>query len=202
MPGLGLSGGDLGDKEGTAATRETGGVPAYSAGLLPYRFAQDGTLEVLIVHPGGPIWAGKDDGAWSIAKGEYHHDEDPQSAADREFAEELGQAPPRGERLDLGELLQPSGKRVRAWAVEADLDARNIVSNEFEMEWPPHSGKMTSWPEVDRAEWMPVAKAEQKLLRGQVEFGASCPTLGELLNHGLQVSTRPSRDARSRVRKR
>lgn len=122
------------------------------------------------MHPGGPIWAGKDDGAWSIVKGEYRLDEDPEDAADREFAEELGQVPPEGERLDLGELRQPSGKRVRAWAVEVDLDVRSVVSNEFEMEWPPRSGKTASWPEVDRAEWMPVAMAERKLLKGQVPF--------------------------------
>ena len=137
---------------------------------MPYRFAADGALEVLLVHPGGPIWAGKDDGAWSIAKGEYHDDEEPEMAADREFAEELGQPPPEGERLDLGELRQPSGKVIRAWAVEGDVDTESVVSNEFEMEWPPRSGKMASWPEVDRAQWMPVATAEEKLLKGQVAF--------------------------------
>ena len=145
-------------------------MPVRSAGLLPYRFAADGALEVLLVHPGGPIWAGKDDGAWSIAKGEYHDDEEPEMAADREFAEELGQPPPEGERLDLGELRQPSGKVIRAWAVEGDVDTESVVSNEFEMEWPPRSGKMASWPEVDRALWMPVATAEEKLLKGQVAF--------------------------------
>jgi predicted NUDIX family NTP pyrophosphohydrolase len=145
-------------------------MQALSAGLLPYRFARDEVLEVLLVHPGGPFWAGKDDGAWSIAKGEYQPGEDAEMAADREFAEELGQVPPQGERIDLGELRQPSGKRVRAWAVEADLDVRSVVSNDFEMEWPPHSGKVASWPEVDRAEWMPVATAERKLLKGQADF--------------------------------
>jgi len=145
-------------------------MPAHSAGLLPYRFTRGRVLEILVVHPGGPFWLNKDDGAWSIAKGEYEPGEDPETAANREFAEELGQDAPAGERIDLGELRQPGGKVVRAWAVEADLDADHIVSNEFEMEWPPHSGRRTSWPEVDRAEWMSVSTAKQKLLKGQVGF--------------------------------
>ena len=145
-------------------------MPARSAGLLPYRLRGDRVLEVLVVHPGGPFWANKEDGAWSIAKGEYAPSEDPQEAADREFAEELGREPPSGPRIDLGELRQPSGKVVRVWAVEGDIDVENVVSNEFEMEWPPHSGQVTSWPEVDRAAWMPVASARSKLSRGQVGF--------------------------------
>ncbi|MGA2529027.1 MAG: NUDIX domain-containing protein [Acidimicrobiales bacterium] len=145
-------------------------MPAMSAGLLPYRFGQDGILEVLLVHPGGPFWAGRDDGAWSIAKGEYEPDEDPETAAEREFAEELGQSAPRGQRIDIGEIRQPSGKRVRAWAVEGDVDAEHIASNEFEMEWPPRSGRKAWWPEVDRAAWLPVLEARRKLLKGQVAF--------------------------------
>jgi predicted NUDIX family NTP pyrophosphohydrolase len=145
-------------------------MPARSAGLLPYRFAEDGVLEVLAVHPGGPFWASKDDGAWSIAKGQYEPGEDPQAAADREFAEELGQAPPKGPRIDLGELRQPSGKQIRVWAVEGDLDADEVVSNEVELEWPLRSGKIASWPEVDRAAWMSVATAKRKLVKGQVGF--------------------------------
>jgi len=145
-------------------------MPAQSAGLLPYRFGEHGVLEVLIVHPGGPFWAGKDDGAWSIAKGEYGPGEAPEEAANREFAEELGTEPPVGTRIDLGELRQPSGKRVRAWAVEAELDADSIVSNQVEIEWPPRSGKKALFPEVDRAAWLPVARAKQKLLKGQVAF--------------------------------
>lgn len=145
-------------------------MPVHSAGLLPYRFGADGALEVLIVHPGGPFWAGKDEGAWSIVKGEYQLEEDPELAADREFAEELGQPAPQGERLDLGEQRQPSGKIVRAWAVEADLDVESFVSNQFEMEWPPRSGRTGSWPEVDRAEWVPLTAARQKLLKGQLVF--------------------------------
>jgi len=145
-------------------------MPTQSAGLLPYRFTEGGVLEVLIVHPGGPFWASKDDGAWSIAKGEYGPDEAPEEAANREFAEELGKEPPLGTRIDLGELRQPSGKRVRAWAVEGELEVESIVSNEFEIEWPPRSGRKAFWPEVDRAAWMPAATAKQKLLKGQVVF--------------------------------
>ena len=145
-------------------------MPRQSAGLLPYRFSAERVLEVLLVHPGGPFWAGKDDGVWSIAKGEHEPDEAPEAAADREFAEELGADPPTGTRIELGELRQPSGKKVRAWAVEGQVDAENIVSNHFEMEWPPRSGKTASWPEVDRAAWMPVSTAKQKLLKGQVAF--------------------------------
>jgi predicted NUDIX family NTP pyrophosphohydrolase len=145
-------------------------MPAPSAGLLPYRFGAAGALEVLVVHPGGPLWASRDDGAWSIAKGEYGPGEDAEQAAEREFAEELGQPPPPGPRLDLGELRQPSGKRVRVFAVEGDLDVESVSSNEFEMEWPPRSGEYRSFPEVDRAAWLPVALARHKLLAGQVGF--------------------------------
>jgi predicted NUDIX family NTP pyrophosphohydrolase len=145
-------------------------MPTQSAGLLPYRFSGDGILEVLIVHPGGPFWAAKDDGAWSIAKGEYDPGEAPEEAANREFREELGKEPPLGTRIYLGELRQPSGKRIRAWAVGGEIDVESIVSNEFEMEWPPRSGRRAFWPEVDRAAWMPAAVAKQKLLKGQVAF--------------------------------
>jgi predicted NUDIX family NTP pyrophosphohydrolase len=145
-------------------------VPARSAGLLPYRFTYEGIIEVLIVHPGGPLWAARDDGAWSVAKGEYAPGEEPESAAEREFAEELGQVAPPGPRLDLGELRQASGKLVRVWAFEGDLDTASVVSNEFEMEWPPRSGKRARWPEVDRAAWMPVEQARRKLVKAQVGF--------------------------------
>jgi predicted NUDIX family NTP pyrophosphohydrolase len=144
--------------------------PLRSAGLLPYRLGEGCVLELLLVHPGGPFWAKKDDGAWSVAKGEHDADEEPEQAASREFAEELGQQPPPGPRLDLGEIRQPSGKRVRVWAVEGDVDVEAVVSNEFELEWPPHSGRTTSFPEVDRAAWMPAATAKRKLVKGQVEF--------------------------------
>jgi predicted NUDIX family NTP pyrophosphohydrolase len=130
----------------------------------------EGVLEVLVVHPGGPFWVNRDDGVWSIAKGEYVLGQDPEEAANREFTEELGQEPPLGRRIDLGELRQPSGKLVRVWAVDGDLDVENIVSNEFEMEWPPRSGKTASWPEVDRAAWVSVTSAGRKLTKGQVGF--------------------------------
>src|SRR5258708_7200693 len=115
----------------------------YSAGLIPFRIGQTGALEILIVHPGGPFWSKKDDGAWSIAKGEYEPDEDPLVVAEREFVEELGTLPPTGERLELGEISQSGGKRVVAWAVSGDVDIdAGVTSNSFEMEWPPKSGKL------------------------------------------------------------
>jgi predicted NUDIX family NTP pyrophosphohydrolase len=141
-----------------------------SAGLLPYRFGAGRMLELLIVHPGGPFWAKKDDGAWSIAKGEYELGADPQEAANREFVEELGLGLPPGPRVDLGEIRQPGGKLVHVWAVEADFEVDVIVSNQVELEWPPRSGVRMTFPEVDRAAWMSVASAKQKLLKGQVAF--------------------------------
>jgi predicted NUDIX family NTP pyrophosphohydrolase len=139
-----------------------------SAGLLLYREGPRGGLEVLLVHPGGPFWAGRDAGVWSIPKGEYAEDEDPAARAEEEFAEELGQAPPSGPRLDLGEVRQSGGKRVRAWAVRGDLDPGGATSNTFEMEWPPRSGQRQHFPEVDRAAWFTVAEARTKLLAGQL----------------------------------
>lgn len=141
-----------------------------SAGLLPYRFGVGRVLEMLIVHPGGPFWAKKDDGAWSVAKGEYESGENPEDAADREFAEELGLDPPEGDRIDLGEIKQPGGKLVRVWAVEGDVAVDVIESNQFELEWPPRSGEMRTFPEIDRAEWVSAATARRKLLKGQAGF--------------------------------
>ena len=143
-------------------------MPPRSAGLLVYRKAQDG-IEVLLVHPGGPYWRRKDDGAWSIPKGEHDADEEPLDVAIREFREELGMDPPDvGAAVPLGEHRQPSGKLVTAWAVEGDMDVSEIVSNTFEMEWPPRSGRTAEFPEVDRADWFPPDEARRKLLRGQV----------------------------------
>jgi predicted NUDIX family NTP pyrophosphohydrolase len=144
-------------------------VPKLSAGLLLYR-ARDGVLEVLIAHPGGPFWARKDDGAWSIPKGEYTDGEDPWAAAQREFAEEIGLPVPAGSRIDLGAVKQPSGKVVTTFAVEADLDITEARSNTFELEWPKGSGRMREFPEVDRIDWFPVAQARNKLLKGQRAF--------------------------------
>ena len=141
-----------------------------SAGLLLYRITGDGVLEVLLAHMGGPFWARKDDGAWSIPKGEYGDGEDPLAVAIREFEEELGQPPPVTPDLDLGEIRQSSGKRVRVWAGEGDCDVTTVTSNTFELEWPKGSGRLQQFPEVDRAEWMPVARARSKLLKGQAEL--------------------------------
>jgi predicted NUDIX family NTP pyrophosphohydrolase len=127
-------------------------------------------LELLLVHPGGPFWAKKDDGAWSIPKGEYAADEDSFQAARREFAEELGVAAPADGYLALGEVVQPSRKRIIAFAVPGDLDPAAVASNPFEMEWPPKSGQRQSFPEVDRAEWFAVDVARQKILPGQRPF--------------------------------
>ncbi|MFP4512224.1 MAG: NUDIX domain-containing protein [Acidimicrobiales bacterium] len=146
-------------------------MPAHSAGLVVYRRGAGPdpvALEVLLVHPGGPYWANKDDGAWSIPKGEHQPDEDPLGVARREFAEELGIAPPAGEARELGEVRQAGGKRVRAWAIAGDLDLSAVASNTFEMEWPPRSGERRSFPEIDRAEWLPMQVARTKILAGQL----------------------------------
>jgi predicted NUDIX family NTP pyrophosphohydrolase len=144
-------------------------MPKRSAGLLLYRRSGDG-VEMLIVHPGGPFWEKKDDGAWSVPKGEYDEGEDPWIVACREFAEEVGQPHPEGEPIDLGELRQPSGKRVRCFALEGDADITEVASNTFEMEWPPRSGNMQEFPEVDRAAWVSPDVARRKLLKGQAPF--------------------------------
>jgi predicted NUDIX family NTP pyrophosphohydrolase len=140
-----------------------------SAGLMLYRGC-DGVVEVLIAHPGGPFWARKDDGAWSIPKGEYTEDEDPWTAAQREFCEEIGLPVPTGPRIDFGPLKQPSGKVVTAFAVRGDLDVTDARSNTFELEWPKGSGRLREFPEVDRVAWFPVAQARTKLLTGQRAF--------------------------------
>jgi predicted NUDIX family NTP pyrophosphohydrolase len=139
-----------------------------SAGLLVFRRLGDGEPEVLLAHMGGPFWAGKDAGAWSIPKGEHGPDEDPLAAARREFAEELGQPPPEGETFDLGSVRQKAGKVVRAFAVAGDLDVSEIQSNTFAMEWPPRSGRVAEFPEVDRAQWFAIADAREKLVAAQV----------------------------------
>ena len=136
-----------------------------SAGILLYR-KREAKIEVLIVHPGGPFWAKKDDGAWSIPKGEYVEGENPLSAAKREFAEETGYEL-SGAFVELPPAKQPSGKVIRAWAVEGDLDAASIRSNDVSVEWPPKSGRVQTFPEVDRALWCDLALAKQKLLPGQ-----------------------------------
>lgn len=123
---------------------------------------------MLLVHPGGPVWARRDLGAWSIPKGEYQEPEDPLAAARREFEEELGSPPPDGEALELGEVRQKSGKLVRAWAVAGDLDPEGIVSNTFSMQWPPRTGRLREFPEVDRAQWFGLAQARERINPAQV----------------------------------
>jgi predicted NUDIX family NTP pyrophosphohydrolase len=127
-------------------------------------------IEVLLVHPGGPVWARRDLGAWSIPKGEYAPSEDPLIAARREFAEELGTAPPDGEASDLGEIRQKSGKVVRAWAQPGDLNVAQIRSNTCSVQWPPRSGRMIEVPEVDRAEWFSLEAAREKINPAQAEL--------------------------------
>ena len=145
-------------------------MPKRSAGILLHRTGADGR-EVLLVHPGGPFWAKRDDGSWSIPKGEYGDGEDGLAAARREFEEELGSALPDDAHLrELGEVKQSGGKRVVAWAVEGDLDASAAHSNTFEMEWPPRSGRRQEFPEIDRAEWFTLARAREKLLPAQAAF--------------------------------
>lgn len=139
----------------------------FSAGLLPFRRSDDG-LVVFLVHMAGPYWAHKDDGAWSIAKGEYDPEaEDPWQVAQREFTEEVGLAPPPGPRIDIGEHVMPSGKRVRVFAVQTSVDLRFVSSNLFEMEWPRGSGQMAQFPETDGAGWFDLDSAEQKIVSGQ-----------------------------------
>jgi predicted NUDIX family NTP pyrophosphohydrolase len=140
-------------------------MAAKSAGILIYR-RRAGTIEVLLVHPGGPFWARRDAGAWSIPKGEYSDDEDAEAAARREFAEETGWTI-KGELKPLGEVRQKAGKAVTAFAGRGDFDPATLASNRFEMEWPPKSGRTASFPEVDRAGWFGLAEAAEKIIEGQ-----------------------------------
>jgi predicted NUDIX family NTP pyrophosphohydrolase len=140
-----------------------------SAGIVLYRLKGD-DLEVLLVHPGGPFWVNKDAGAWSIPKGEYEDAEDPEACARREFREETGTELAPGQLAGLGSVKQKSGKHVTAWAAEGDLDPATVISNTFEMEWPPRSGGKQSFPEVDRAEWFDLDTARQKLNPAQAAF--------------------------------
>ena len=137
--------------------------------MLLYRVGPGG-VEVLVGHMGGPFWAGRDDRAWSIPKGEYGDGEDPFAVARREFEEELGSPVPTAELVPLGEVRQSGGKRLTVWAGEGDLDAAACRSNTFELEWPPRSGRVQEFPEIDRAAWLPVDEARAKLVAGQVAF--------------------------------
>ena len=150
-------------------------MPKKSAGLLLYRINDPAEIVVLLVHPGGPFWRNKDEGAWTIPKGEFADDEDPLDAAKREFREELGSAPPRGNYVPLKPIKQAGGKIVHAWTVAGDFDPATLDSNIFLTEWPPKSGRMQNFPEVDRAEWFSVEMARRKILPSQL------PLIDELL---------------------
>ena len=143
-------------------------MPRRSAGLVLFR-RRNGGLEVFLAHPGGPFWAKKDLGAWTIPKGEYEPDEDPLSAARREFEEETG-FKPNGDFLDLGTVTQRSGKIVTAWAVEGDCDPAALVSNTCQVEWPPRSRRMIEVPEVDRGAWYSLDEAREKIFTAQIPF--------------------------------
>jgi predicted NUDIX family NTP pyrophosphohydrolase len=163
-----------------------------SAGLLMYRL-NAGRLEVLLVHPGGPFWTNKDEGAWTIPKGLVDEDEDLLTTAKREFEEELG-TKPEGEFVPLGEVLQKGGKTVVAWAFEGDLDAATIKSNTFKKEWPPRSGQWRTFPEVDRAEFFSIAEAKAKINPAQAAFLSRLDAM-------LPSGTAPSLAARPSARR-
>ena len=156
-------------------------MPKRSAGILLYRFAADGTCEVLVGHMGGPFWAKKDAGAWSIPKGEYADGEVPFDVARREFEEELGSPVPATEFVELGQVKQSGGKVLTVWAAEGDLDTTTSVSNTFELEWPPRSGRIQEFPEIDRSAWLTLEAARDALVKGQV------PLLDRLAAHLGQV---------------
>jgi predicted NUDIX family NTP pyrophosphohydrolase len=143
-------------------------MPKRSAGLLMYR-RREGRLEIFLVHPGGPFWAKKDLGAWSISKGEYVEGELPLEAARREFQEETGFAA-AGDFLELGAVQQAGGKVVMAWAFEGECDPSKLVSNRCEIEWPPRSGRKIEIPEVDRGDWFSIAEAKERILKSQAPF--------------------------------
>ena len=144
-------------------------MTVHSAGVLLHRTGPDGAVQVLLAHMGGPFWARKDEGAWSIPKGEHPETEDPRAAARREFAEELGSPAPDGELRALG-TVRSGSKVIAAFALAGDLDVDHIVSNTFELEWPPRSGRRQSFPEVDRAAWFGMDEARTKIVKSQQAF--------------------------------
>ena len=143
-------------------------MTVHSGGILLFRRLA-GRLQVMLVHPGGPYWESKDEGAWSIPKGLFEENEGPLEAARREFTEETG-FEAEGEFIGLGELVQPNKKTVHAWALESDLDTTRIKSNTFSLEWPPHSGCFEDYPEVDKGQWFDIAEARTKITKGQLGF--------------------------------
>jgi predicted NUDIX family NTP pyrophosphohydrolase len=152
-------------------------VPRRSAGLLLYRRSGTGEVEVLLAHPGGPVWSKRDTGAWTLPKGEIEEGEEPLAVAYREFEEEVGQAAPAGKPITLGEIRQKGGKVVTAWAVEGDLDPATARSNTFPFEWPPRSGRWITVPEIDRVEWFSPDEARRRLKDTQV------PLVDRLVEH-------------------
>ena len=145
------------------------GNPRRSAGILLYRLGPGG-IEVLLAHPGGPVWAKRDEGVWSVPKGEIETGEDPWDVALREFQEETGHPPPDSPPIDLGEIQQKGGKYVVAWALEGDLDPANAHSNTFPFQWPPRSGRWITVPEIDRVEWFVPEEARQRIKDTQIPF--------------------------------
>ena len=143
-------------------------LPKQAAGILLYRRGPRG-LEVLLAHPGGPLWARKDAGSWTLPKGQFNGDEPPIAAARREFEEEMG-SPSTGELVEIGSIKQPSGKVVHAFVAESDFDVATVQSNLFSLEWPPKSGQRAQFPEVDRAAWISIDEARTKILKGQKPF--------------------------------
>jgi predicted NUDIX family NTP pyrophosphohydrolase len=154
------------------------------------------SMEVFLVHPGGPFWAKKDTGAWSIPKGEFEPEEDPANAAKREFKEETGIDVPDGNVTELGQVKASSSKMIHAWAIQADIDPKQVKSNVFDMEWPPKSGQSQQFPEVDKAAWFPLSVAKTKIVKGQV---ALLEKLAELTGADLNaepqatVAAKPSK---------
>jgi predicted NUDIX family NTP pyrophosphohydrolase len=144
--------------------------PRRSAGLLLYRRAPDGGIEVLLAHPGGPVWAKRDEGAWTVPKGEFHDGEEVWAVAQREFEEETGHPAPDGDPIELGEIRQKGGKLVEAWALEGDLDPATAHSNTFPLEWPPRSGRWMTVPEIDRVAWFEPDEARRRIKDTQIPF--------------------------------
>ena len=144
--------------------------PRRSAGLLLFRRTTDGAIEVLLAHPGGPIWAKRDEGAWTVPKGEFNQGEEAWDVARREFEEETGHPPPDGESIALGEIRQKGGKLVEAWALEGDLDPARAHSNTFPFQWPPRSGRWITIPEIDRVDWFAPDEARRRIKETQIPF--------------------------------
>jgi predicted NUDIX family NTP pyrophosphohydrolase len=155
-------------------------MPKKSAGLMLYRRTEPDP-EILLVHPGGPFWRKKDEGAWTIPKGEFSEDEDPLTAAKREFEEETGTKPPAGEFIKLKPIKQANNKIVHAWAIEGEFDPSTLRSNTFQMEWPPRTGRLEEFPEVDRAKWFTPEEARKKILAGQIPLIEELLTVLELV---------------------